>query len=339
MSDAGDYSADYNNTHRAFLQALLARQTITYPDAKPILAAIQSAQAPNRPTLPEDISQEDFENCVHTLNTSISPFDLEIRSTLHQKSKDRVYALVNTTSDALTQMATSHSVDEIAFVKRVLDAMFETYNTQRAEVMAVTGMQALKLAKPSGEERGRETAGTQTQTAAANAGLTMTQAEKVLGLMVEEGWFELSQKGFYSLSPRALMELRNWLIDTYDDQPHPENSDEEEEEEEEHVKIKFCQACREIVTIGQRCPDLTCNARVHNHCVRNLFRAQGGREECSVCKTAWQDPAPVGEKAAKHGGGGGRRITGGSSNDGGRRRTTNGAATEESDAESGAEEE
>ncbi|KAK5128392.1 hypothetical protein LTR85_003060 [Meristemomyces frigidus] len=333
MSDNGAED-DYNNTHRAFLQALLARQTITYPDAKPLLAAIQTAQSPDRPTLPEDVSQEDFENYVHTLNAQISPFDMEIRSTLHQTSKDRIYALVNTTSDALTQMATIYTPDELAFVKRVLDAMFETYNTARAEVMALTSMQALKLAKPSAsDERRRES----TQTAAsANAGLTMMQAEKVLALLVEQEWFELSQKGFYALSPRGLMELRGWLIDTYNDQPPAQNSDDEDEEDEaEHTKIKFCQACREIVTMGQRCPELTCNARLHNHCVRNLFRAQANREECPLCKTAWQDAPPVGEKAARHGAQQ-RRTTGGSTSANGRRRTNE--VAEESDAESGAEE-
>ena len=316
MSNDDEEDVDYGNTHRAFLQALLARQTITYEHAKPLLAAIQTAATPNRPTLPEDVSQEDFDNHVDTLNNTISPFDLEIRSTLHQNSKERIYALVNTTSDALTQMATIHTADEIAFVKRVLDAMFDTYNTQRAEVMAVTSMQALKLAKPSNETNRRES-GTQAQTS--QTGLTMTQAEKVMANLVAEGWFELSARGFYTLSPRALMELRGWLMDMYNDQ-----ADDEDDDDEPHEKIKFCQACKEIVTMGQRCPNMVCEARLHNHCVRNMFRAQGGNEQCPVCKTAWVNPPPVGEKAAKDK----RRSTGSGVN--GRRRSsgmgTDGAA-------------
>lgn len=326
---------DYDNTHRAFLQALLARQTITFEEAKPLLAAIQSAQTPDRPTLPEDISREDFDNYIHTLNAAISPFDFEIKSTLHQKTRERVHALVNTTSDALTQLATVHTADEIAFVKRVLDAMFETYNTRRAEVMALTSMQALKLAKPAGNDERRRDSGTQAQSQAANAGLTMSQAEKVLAQMEAEGWFELSQKGFYSLSPRALMELRSWLVDTYNDMPEDEEDD---EEEDEHVKIKLCSACREIVTMGQRCPDLKCNARLHNHCVQNIFRAQGGRQQCPTCKTAWTEPPAVGEKAAKDKA---RPSTNGTSS-GGRRRASGmsmDGAADEDDAESGTEEE
>ncbi|OTA35405.1 hypothetical protein BTJ68_03205 [Hortaea werneckii EXF-2000] len=289
MSGPDGVDGHYNNTHRAFLQALLARQTITLADAKPLLASIQTAHTPDRPTLPEDVSQEDFDNYVHTLNDSLSPFDMEIRT------------------------------EEIAFVKRVLDAMFETYNTPRAEIMAITSMQALKLAKAPAEERRREGQGTQQATQPANTSIRMADAENILSLLVDEGWFQLSQKGFYSLSPRALMELRGWLIETYNDQAAQEE-DSDEEEEGARVKIKFCAACRDIVTVGQRCPNRQCNARVHNHCVRTLFRAQGGREECPACKTAWQDPLPVGENAARQSGGAGsRRTIGGSSIGGGGR--------------------
>ena len=91
------------------------------------------------------------------------------------------------------------------------------------------------------------------------------------------------------------MELRGWLIDTFNDQV----PDDEDDEEEHYQKIKFCQACKDIVTVGQRCPDVGCMARVHNYCVAKLFRAQGGKEECPLCKTEWSDPMSVGEKAAK----------------------------------------
>jgi non-structural maintenance of chromosomes element 1 len=321
--DGGGGGGSYDNTHRAFLQAMLAHQTITFEKAKPLLAAIQTADTPDRPTTVGDISQEDFENYIDALNAAISPFDLEIRHIPHQTTKQVVYALVNTTSDALTQMATIHTADEIAFVKRVLDAMFDTYNTPRAEIMAVTSMQALKLAKGDRRESGA------TQGQSQNAGLTMSQAEKVLGSMVEEGWFELSTRGYYTLTPRALMELRGWLQDTYNDLPADED---EEEEDDAHQKIKFCQACKEIVTMGQRCPNLECAARLHTPCVRNMFRAQGGNEVCPMCKRAWVDAPPVGEKAANRN----RPSTNGAS----ARRTSamnmDGAADESTDVEAGA---
>ena len=37
---ADDEDLHYNNSHRAFLQAFIARSTMTFDEAKPILAAI-----------------------------------------------------------------------------------------------------------------------------------------------------------------------------------------------------------------------------------------------------------------------------------------------------------
>ena len=176
---------------------------------------------------------------VSAVNHAVSPFDYEIRSTYHQQSHQKVYSFVNSTSDPTTQLATTHTADEISYVKRVLDAMFETYNTRKHEVMAVTSMQAVKLARTdrSTTQNGDETQGT------AGAGLTLKDAEKTLKHLVAEGWFEKSRKGFYSLTPRALMELRGWLTETY-------NLD---DEEEPVIKIKHCDACKEIITAVRNC--------------------------------------------------------------------------------------
>ncbi|KAJ9632453.1 hypothetical protein H2203_000858 [Taxawa tesnikishii (nom. ined.)] len=294
MDDEG-YTTD--NTHRAFLQAFIARSTLTFEQAKPVLAAVLTADSPERPTLPNDITEVDFNQYVSTCNNAISPFDYEIRSTLSQHDRTRIFALVNTTSDAITQLATIHSADEISFLKRVLDAIFITYNKPRAEIMAVTSMQALKLHRaPAGN-----------------------RAETVEGRLRRVGWFERSRKGFYSLAPRALMELRGWLLETYNE---PRDDDEEDEDEETVDRIKLCQACKEIVTVGQRCANMDCPCRLHNFCTRNVFRVQNA-ETCPVCKTPWDDQHPVGEKAANVSG---RRSTGGAS-----RRTTiqtDGAADE-----------
>jgi hypothetical protein len=275
-----------------------------------------------REVLEEDVTQEDLSSYIAAANRAISPFDLEIRSTVRQVSKQangevdgsgakpRVYALVNTTSDSLTQLNTTYVPDEIAFVKRLLDAMFETYNTRRCEAMVVTGIQAMQLAKVSGDANRRESTnatGQPTQGGAAQS-LTMSQAETMMSRLVDEGWLEKSAKGFYSLSPRGLMELRGWLVDTYND---------EDDEGHRAHRIKFCAACREILTVvsdgvifptslldsyrcwwyqGQRCSNRDCLGRLHDMCVRNFFRVQQA-EQCPVCKAPWPGDQFVGERA------------------------------------------
>lgn len=190
------------------------------------------------------MTERDFHAYITAANSAISPFDLEIRSTYDQTSRARIYALVNSTSDPITQLATTHSADEISYLKRVLDAMFETYNTPRHEIMAITSMQAVRLHKLPTENRRETQNGSATQ-GSAGQGLTMMQAEKMLKTLVEEGWFEKSRKGYYSLSPRALMELRGWLMETYNDV----GDEDEDEEEERVVRVKLCFACKEIITV------------------------------------------------------------------------------------------
>lgn len=165
---------------------------------------------------------------------------MEIRSTFHQTTRERVYALVNSTSDAMSQLATSYTADEISFLKRVLDCMFETNNKPRSEVLAIKGIQAIQLHKHVGNRRETQ-GGTETQ-GSGGQGITMTQAERMMQNLVDQGWFEKSRKGYFSLSPRALMELRGWLTETYND------NDESDGEDQSAMRIKFCYACKEIVT-------------------------------------------------------------------------------------------
>ncbi|KAJ5774878.1 hypothetical protein N7457_009774 [Penicillium paradoxum] len=289
--------SEYNDSNRAFLQAFMARSSMTFEDAQPILAAILTVSE-EQTVDPEDITEDRFLDYVSAANTAVSPFDLEIRSSLPQAPQPiqtddtqpapaRVYALVNTTSDALTQLATTYSPDEIAFVKRLLDYMFDTNNTRLFEGMAASQMQAVGLHKaPSSGRLSTSNDSTQTQTAAVQS-LRMTQAETLIIRLIEEGWLQKSRSGYLSLTPRALMELRGWLVLTYND----ENYDGRVME-----RIKFCAACQEIITVGQRCGDHDCNGRLHNHCMRNFFRMQQA-EKCPVCKEEWPGDMFVGEKA------------------------------------------
>ncbi|CEJ61454.1 hypothetical protein PMG11_09987 [Penicillium brasilianum] len=288
----------YNDSNRAFLQAFMARSTMTFEEAQPVLAAILSAHQ-GGPIEPEQITLEDFSAFVETANSAISPFDLEIRTSRRQDPKEThqdashahpvlVYALVNTTSDPLTQLATTHSPDEIAFVKRVLDYMFDTNNTRRCEGMVITSMQAVQLAKAGGDRRRTTNLGTQQAEGGAAQNLTMQQAQDMMKSLTQEGWLEISRKGFFSLSPRGLMELRTWLVSTYND---------EDVNGQTVHRIKFCNACKDIITVGQRCDDRNCSGRLHDHCVRNFFRMQQA-EKCPICKGDWSGENFVGSDHA-----------------------------------------
>ncbi|WYZ45329.1 hypothetical protein EsH8_VIII_000645 [Colletotrichum jinshuiense] len=279
----------YNNGNRAFLQAFLARGTLTFEDAQPILAEIFTLEAENdEPVTAEQVTPQDFESYLAAAAEGVSFFDYEIRSTVHQITKKRVYALVNTASDPMTQLATTYNAEQIAFTKRLLDAMFETYNSPRMELMCLTEMQAIKLARPPRLNNNNDEDGAPSQTqSSADKGLKHSEVEDMLANLANQGWLEKSRDGFNSLSPRALLELRAWLIDSYND---PDAA------AEEWQRIKFCEACKEIVTIGQRCSERDCNARLHNTCQEAYWRTQRSHK-CPKCSREWDGNHFVGERA------------------------------------------
>lgn len=231
-----------------------------------------------RETRPEDITQEDFDSYISAAADAISPFDYEIRSTRHQVTQKRIYALVNSVSDPLTQIATTRTNEELFYIRRLLNAMFETYNGKR-EIMAITSMQALGgIRKPE-----RQTIGGGGSQQQSDKGLTQSETEKLLSNLVTENWLERSKEGFYTLSPRALMELSSWLVETYND------------EDEEERRIKNCEACKEIVTVGQRCANQDCQVRLHNICDTAFWNSRPSKK-CPRCKTAWDGNHFVGQK-------------------------------------------
>ncbi|KAM0742302.1 hypothetical protein ACQRIT_002479 [Beauveria bassiana] len=220
---------------------MLARSSMTFRESRPVIAAILNADSNGSLVRPEQVTEETFDIFMRTAREAASLFDYEIRRTQHQVTKERVYAFVNTASDAQTQLATTFSHDELAFIKRALEAMFDKYNTPRMEVIALTDMQAVKLARPNRRESAvvrTEDEPEQSQ-AITDKGLKHSEVEIVLQNLVGGGWFEKSREGFYSLTPRSLLELRPWLLGTFN---YPDA------EEGEWQRIKFCEACKDIVT-------------------------------------------------------------------------------------------
>jgi len=275
----------YGHGNRAFLQAIQARGSVTFEECKPILAAIWNADNGNDDAQPDQVTEEDFLSYLDVASSAASLFDYEIRSTLHQVTKQRIYALVNTTSDPQTQLATTYTADELSFIKRLLDAMFDKFNTPRMEVLAVTEMQVIKLARPD-RRQSQINVEDSTQTPM-DKGLKHSEVENVLASLVDGGWMEKSREGFYRTSPRALLELRPWLIESYNDPDAEPN---------EWQRIKFCEACKDLVTYGLRCAEPDCTLRLHDGCQDAFWRARRGTA-CPKCSKEWTGRNYVGERA------------------------------------------
>jgi non-structural maintenance of chromosomes element 1 len=162
------------------------------------------------------------------------------------------------------------------------------------EVMCLDEMQANKLRSAPRREANEMDDGEEEEDAPAPTqqaqlkGLKSSEAEAMMRSMVDEGWFERSQTaGLYSLTPRALMELRSWLIESFND---PDAGP------DEWQRIKFCEACKEVVTVGQRCAERDCNVRIHDICQDAFWRTRRDKK-CPKCETVWDGAHFVGEKA------------------------------------------
>lgn len=221
-----------------------------------------------------DVTFPDFSGYIQTLNAALAPFSYEIRSAHPQSStaarspETATYALVNAASDPQTQLATARSPDEIAFVKRVLDAIFDANNTVERELCAVKAKDAVRLAKApprtaTGARRESQTPGggdgeegtpartqrRQQQQQAAAGSITLDRAERILDELVAERWLEREggRDGWLALAPRALLELGGWLDETYNAAPDDENDD--SSTVEAWPRIKKCEGCKQIVTV------------------------------------------------------------------------------------------
>ncbi|KAA8909088.1 DNA repair protein Nse1 [Sphaerosporella brunnea] len=279
----------YSDLHRALAQTFLLQPTITAKEAKKIIASLEAAEAgPNHEGDLRPITDAIVSGYIADLNEELSKFDFEIRNMRDQKDRGTIYAFVNSTPDTLIQSATHHSADEIAFFRRLLDAMFETNNTRRAEVFAVREQEALHLNKNPPRAEGEATA---------TGGLTIKGAEEALAAFVEEGWLVKSRNNWYSLAPRGLLELSVYLNQTYTDSDDEEDASDDDEEYHARKRIKKCHACSELLTVGQRCEKLSCDVRMHEPCAVSFFRINKDKK-CPRCKTTWTGKESVGEAAA-----------------------------------------
>lgn len=230
---------------------------------------------------------------IQTINSKLEPYNFEIRHTRSQTTKETTYALVNKTSDSLTQLATRLTASEIAYIRRLLDAMFDTNNTPTRETMAIKQMDASQLARPR-RARPSQAASTldpdDATSQAADTGITIGEADAVLDALLADNFLHLSRAKYYSLAPRALMELASYLKETY--------NDDEDDEEEPTIRIRDCEGCREIVTFGIRCNNRECGVRWHDRCANQYYSGKSVQgKKCPKCKAVCEGNVFVGERA------------------------------------------
>ncbi|CAK7265839.1 hypothetical protein SEPCBS119000_001723 [Sporothrix epigloea] len=306
----------YDDSNRAFLQAVMAHGALTFRQAQQVLAPILSVkkameaaadgetQSRAQQIAPQDITYDVLRQYINQAKAALAPLDFDIRSATDERSMGSrsgsgsssrnshdhlVWVFVSTDNDPKSHLAVLFTPRKLAFLHRLLDALFDTNNTPRLEALCITEQQALKLSRPA-RTQSSAAEGSASQAAAAasrDKGLKHSVLLSLLASLVRQGWLSKSAQGFYALTTRTLLELEPYLVETYNEPLDPAQA---ANGAGTWQRIKYCAACRELITSGLRCATPTCTLRLHDHCEEAFWRTQQGRQDrnrCPKCSAPW----------------------------------------------------
>jgi hypothetical protein len=234
---------------KALVQSFMAHRAMRLSDLDRVIQAIHGDALPAT-----QINAAYIANEVSIINTALSQFSFEIRRTADQRAGGDLWVFVNAAADNLTQFATTHTANEIAYFRCLLYVICSLNNTRTREALCVSQQEALLYAHayPAGYEvsqssgNGQPTPSLSTPARSSpdvrkrarrddnesatsspprltatqsgllqGPGLARPAALQALSRFVQEGWLHKSSSDFYSLTPRSLMELQTYLQEMY----------------------------------------------------------------------------------------------------------------------------
>ncbi|KAH3671754.1 hypothetical protein OGAPHI_000459 [Ogataea philodendri] len=262
-------NGDYGDLHRSVLQFLISVKSIEFEElyvvfVKLVIGCLLDSSdeqtsdqdshlrdllAQSRPEVP-GLNTECLVKTIVLINRQLSALDFEIVETLAQDDEKNInVSFVNTKSSASVKLSTGYTEKEIEIINQLIDRMFEdpiddednlTYSLKHSD--------ALNLAKQNTN--------------------TITDSQNFINGLEASGWID-TVKGKYTLSARALAELKSYIIGKFD-VLSAENL---------RGTVSLCHGCNEIITMGYRCPTSSCYIRFHEHC-RDLFVKSHRIEQC-----------------------------------------------------------
>jgi hypothetical protein len=204
-----------------------------------------------------------LEASIDLINNKLRDLGYKITKTISQISAEPYYVYVNTLPDEPAKVSISRSAKEISIVKKMIDYIV---SESENEGFLIPMRDALKFCSYEGYS--------------GPAGLQFLQS------LVNEGWMNVTKKGDYTLSLRALAELKPMLIEKYGVKTLEGSND-------DGGVLNVCVGCRDLVTIGLRCHNEDCNARFHKHCHAYYARANGAQCPNADCDVDWSVAGPL----------------------------------------------
>ncbi|KAJ2451134.1 hypothetical protein EV183_003818 [Coemansia sp. RSA 2336] len=154
-----------------------------------------------------------LQDTVDALNSRLSRYALELRSSMSQTVGGRVWALTNTKADGIATGATSYSPAMLAVLKHLIELVF----TDSQGNFAIDLHTAVREATSKG-----------------STSFTRRDAQEAIEVFCNDGWLQ-NVNGWVVLGQRACIELQAYLKDGFSDY------------------IRTCALCNEMATCGVMC--------------------------------------------------------------------------------------
>ncbi|EIW66484.1 hypothetical protein M231_03019 [Tremella mesenterica] len=245
--------------HRVYIQCLLSRRAMTEDVAlemyKRAISACQALNADFHPAHPRTAAG--FKSFLDEIGHMLEEVGMNVREGREEIGKGRQWiVLCNTDPSDVALSATDLTPLEITFYREMIAEIMESYPAN-----SIGHNRAIALVNRL------------------DGSLTRSAAEAVLRALVSRGWLAKSNRGRYSLAPRAMLELENYLRGEYDG-------------------LHNCGRCKKLMLTGVACTNPKCNTHIHGFCHEALLRT---RPQCPACKIpfAEQAPRPIGEASVR----------------------------------------
>ncbi|GLC44433.1 Non-structural maintenance of chromosomes element 1 [Pleodorina starrii] len=113
--------------------------------------------------------------------------------------------------EAAKQMGAKYNPDEVQYFRSVVEALCEAQPQEEGGLLAAVSQIALKTLDVQRQgQQASQAAGS--QAAAKARKLSQMDKEAALKAFAQDGWLHQPQQGYYTLGPRALGELKDWIL-------------------------------------------------------------------------------------------------------------------------------
>lgn len=255
----------YTDVEKALLQYIISVGSVREESLAAIYGKLKACEN-ERLAFIEGFTERRLDATIEQINDRLHLLGYEVTKTKSQDTQEINYVFVNTINDTPSKISTTHSPKEIEVIKKIIETIIVE---SEEESFVITSSDALKICSRTAQ-------------------LGPSDSERLLRELVNEGWLNRSHKGRYSLSIKALAELKRTLIDKYGLRS----------KDSLEGRITLCTGCNEIVTNGVGCFEEGCYVKFHSECQGLYFRAKGTQCPNEDCPVDWAKDTPraVGEK-------------------------------------------